>query len=243
MTRQERQQQRKIARWVESGTGLERALYFSDAVFAIAITLLVLDVRLPDVSQEQLRKGLPSMVFGLAPEFASFVLTFLVIGFYWLVHHRMFHYINRYDGRLLWINILFLMSVAFLPFPTSVLSKEATAFDFDEASSSITILLFTSDGSSGSDQFAVAFYAGSVAVSGLLLSWLWWYATSGHRLVTNYLAPRLISFYLLRALTPALIFVLSIGISLVSADAATFSWLLILITRPLLNRICLRRET
>ncbi len=240
MVKQERQRQRRIARWVESGTELQRTLYFSDAVFAIAITLLVLDIRLPEVSEEQLRAELPSLVLGLGPEFLSFVVTFLVIGFYWLAHHRMFHYINRYDGRLLWINILFLMSVAFLPFPTSVLSNEATTLDFDEASSSVQFLLFA-DGNSGSETFAVAFYAGSVAVTGLLLSWLWWYAASGHRLVVDYLAPRLVSFFLLRALVPALVFVLSIGISLLSADAATFSWLLIPITQPILSRIYYRR--
>jgi TMEM175 potassium channel family protein len=242
MARQERRRRRRIARWVESGTDLERAMYFSDAVFAIAITLLVLDLRLPEVSEEQLKTELPSLVLRLAPTFLSFVITFLVIGFYWLSHHRMFHYINRYDGRLLWINILFLMSVAFLPFPTSVLSQESTMLDVGETSSSMQILLFTG-GSSGSQQFAVAFYAGSVAVTGLLLSWLWWYAASGHRLVVDYLAPRLVSYFLLRALVPSLIFVLSIGISLISPDAATFSWLLIPITLSLLSRTHFRRET
>ena len=242
MAQQERRRRRGMARWVESGTELERTMYFSDAVFAIAITLLVLDIRLPEVSEEQLKTQLPSLVLGLGSEFLSFVITFLVIGFYWLAHHRMFHYINRYDGRLLWMNILFLMSVAFLPFPTSVLSKESTTLDFNEASSSVQILLFIG-GDSGSEQFAVAFYAGSVAIIGLLLSWLWWYATSGHRLVANYLAPRLVSFFLLRTLLPSLIFVLSIGISLINADAATFSWLLIPITLSLLGRIHFRRET
>lgn len=242
MAKQERQRRRKIARWVESGPELERTMYFSDAVFAIAITLLVLDLRLPEVSEEQLKTELPSLVLGLGPKFLSFVITFLVIGFYWLAHHRMFRYINRYDGRLLWMNILFLMSVAFLPFPTSVFSQESTTLSFDEASTSVQILLFTG-GSSGSQQFAVAFYAGSAAVSGLLLSWLWWYAARERRLVVDYLAPRLISFFFLRALVPSLIFMLSIGISLISPDAATFSWLLIPISLSILSRTQFRRET
>jgi uncharacterized membrane protein len=242
MAQQERRRRRGIARRVESGTELERTMYFSDAVFAIAITLLVLDIRLPEVSEEQLKTQLPSLVLGLGSEVLGFVITFLVIGFYWLAHHRMFHYINRYDGRLLWMNILFLMSVAFLPFPTSVLSKESTTLDFNETSSSVQILLFTG-GNSSSQQFAVAFYAGSAAVTGLLLSWLWFYATSGHRLVADYLSPRLVSLFLLQTLLPSLMFLLSIGISLISADAATFSWLLIPITLSLLSRTHFRRET
>jgi uncharacterized membrane protein len=224
---------------VESGTELERTIYFSDAVFAIAITLLVLDLKLPEVSQEQLKSELPGLVLGLGPKFLSFVVTFLVIGFYWLAHHRMFHFIDRYDGRLLWINLLFLMSVAFLPFPTSVFSQASTTFDFDPASFSVEILLFTGG---GSEQFAVAFYAGSAAITGLLLSWLWWYATSKRRLVGDSLTPHLRSFFLLRALAPSLIFVFSIGVSIISADAAAFSWLLIPVTLPLLNRVYFRRE-
>jgi uncharacterized membrane protein len=241
MPNQEKHQHRRIAPWVESGTELERTLYFSDAVFAIAITLLVLDIRLPEVSEEQLRTQLPSLVIGLGPKFLSFVITFLVIGFYWLAHHRMFHYINRYDTRLLWMNILFLMSVAFLPFPTSVLSLESTTLNFDDASSSVQLTLF-SGGSTASQQFAVAFYAGSVAVTGLLLAGLWWYAAIQHRLTAEYLTPRLASFFLLWALTAPLIFVFSIGISFINAEAAKFSWLLIPITLPLLRRIYFRHE-
>lgn len=220
---------------------LGRAIYFSDAVFAIAITLLVLDIRLPAVSEEQLKTELPSLVLGLAPQILSFVISFLVIGFYWLAHHRMFQYINQYDGRLLWINLLFLMSVAFLPFPTSVFSRASTTLDFDAASSTVELLLIVGDGG-GSTQFAVAFYAGSAAVTGLLLSWMWRYAASGHRLVDEDLTPRMTAFFLLRVLAPSLIFVLSIGISLVSADAAAFSWLLIPVALLLLNRIYFRRQ-
>ena len=242
MPNQEKQRQRRVGPWIESGTDLERTAYFSDAVFAIAITLLVLDIRLPEVSEEQLRTELPSLVIGLGPKFLSFVITFLVIGFYWLAHHRMFHYINRYDTRLLWMNILFLMSVAFLPFPTSVLSRESTTLNFVEGSSSIELTLF-SGGSSASEQFAVAFYAGSVAVTGLLLSGLWWYAATENRLTTDHLTPRLASFVLLGALTTPLIFLLSIGISFINAEAAKFSWLLIPITISLLRRIYFRHGT
>ena len=132
-------------RWVESGTDLERTVFFSDAVFAIAITLLILDIRVSEMPKEQISAQLPSLVFGLWPRFLSFVVSFLVIGSFWMSHHRMFHYIKRYDGRLLWINLFFLMSIVFLPFPTSVLSA-----------------------GSEPQRFAVAFYAGSVSIAGLL---------------------------------------------------------------------------
>ncbi len=235
MASRRRRRRRRTAPWVESGTELERTVYFSDAVFAIAITLLILDIKLPNVSEEQLRTDLPILVLGLLPQFISFVITFLMIGFYWLTHHRMFRYIDRYDGRLLWTNIVFLMSVAFLPFPTSVLSEASTSLNFDRSSSSTTVLLFPA--ASGGQQFAVAFYAASAAVSGLLLVWLWRYAARGGRLVNKDLSPRLSAFFFLWTLLPPLIFILSIGISFASVYAAQFSWLLIPVVRPLLDRI------
>jgi uncharacterized membrane protein len=93
--------------------GFERLVFFSDAVFAIAITLLVLDLKSP----------LGSGGFALAPlipKIAGFGLSFFVIGRYWLAHHGLFETVRGYDGRLLKTNLLFLASVAFLPFPTSI---------------------------------------------------------------------------------------------------------------------------
>ena len=82
---------------------------------------------------------------GYLPDFLSFVITFLVIGFYWLAHHRMFDYIVRHDGRFQWINLVFLMSVAFLPFPTSVLSDASTNIDLDDDLPSTTVVLRVGD--------------------------------------------------------------------------------------------------
>jgi uncharacterized membrane protein len=105
----------------EDDTGLERLVFFSDAVFAIAITLLALDIRLPELPEgvsvgEMLRR-----LLGLWPNYLGYVLSFTVIGLFWLGHHRMFRFIRRYDARLLLLALLQLMFVAFLPFPTSLI--------------------------------------------------------------------------------------------------------------------------
>jgi hypothetical protein len=240
MTRREVQRLKRTGPWVESGKALERTVFFSDAVFAIAITLLVLDIRLPEVSEEQLRTELPILVLGLLPQFLSFVITFLVIGFYWLAHHRMFDYIEQHDGRLQWINLLFLMSVAFLPFPTSVLSTASTTLNFNDDLPSTTLVLRLGIHQGGQD-FAVPFYAASALVTGLLLCGLWWYAASGSRLVSRGLTPRRASFISLWALIPPLVFGLSIGISFVSSEAAQLSWMLIPLILLSFDRIYFRR--
>jgi uncharacterized membrane protein len=98
----------------------ERLVFFSDAVFAIAITLLVLDLRIPVES-----KGVINLAV-LGPKLFGFGLSFAVIGVYWLHHHALFGTIVREDPLLRVTNLVFLATVVFLPFPTSVIAEFPT---------------------------------------------------------------------------------------------------------------------
>jgi uncharacterized membrane protein len=100
----------------EGGIELERIIFFSDAVFAIAITLLVLDIKVPArpaILKEPVPAWLGGQLSALSPSYLSYVLSFLVIGAFWAAHHRIFRYITGYDGRLIAVNTLLLMCVAF----------------------------------------------------------------------------------------------------------------------------------
>ena len=92
---------------------------FSDGVFAIVITLLVLDIKVPEVDYNHLGSAL----IALTPKFISYLLSFSLIGLYWLGHHFYFEKIKKVDGSFLWLNILFLLLVSVLPFPTALLGK------------------------------------------------------------------------------------------------------------------------
>jgi uncharacterized membrane protein len=92
---------------------------FSDGVFAIVITLLILDVRVPDVPIDQLWGAL----LALWPRVLAHVTTFLLIGMYWVFHHHGLHRAARTDGVFVWLNLIFLLFVSFLPFPTSMLGR------------------------------------------------------------------------------------------------------------------------
>jgi len=92
---------------------------FSDGVFAIVITLLILNVKLPETDYEHLAEGLPGMLSSIG----VYALSFLLIGMYWMFHHHTFSFIAEVDGVILWINIIFLLFISFLPFPTSMLGK------------------------------------------------------------------------------------------------------------------------
>lgn len=134
----------------ESGLSFERIVFFSDAVFAIAITLLVLEIKPPHLevhSESALRSGL----LHLLPKFSGFIVSFLIIGLMWIEHHRIFRYITDYDGGLLWRNLVFLLSVSFVPFPTALYSE-----------------YFWS-------QTAFILYTASFAAVGLTKLWVWQY--------------------------------------------------------------------
>ncbi len=97
--------------------GFERLVFFSDAVFAIAITLLVLDLRLPPPVHGVISLG------GLIPKLIGFGISFFVIGIYWLSHHRLFDGLKDQDGPVRVANLVFLAAIVFLPFPTSVVAE------------------------------------------------------------------------------------------------------------------------
>jgi uncharacterized membrane protein len=147
--------------------GLERIVFFSDAILAIVMTLLVLDIPVPDLPPDLPAAELPAQVLALWPKFFSYVLSILVIGIYWIAHHQTFLYINSYDRTLMWLNLLFLLSITFVPFPTSLL------------------------GEYGDLQFAVVLYASSLALPRLLLALQWWYAPNSERILLSDALQRL----------------------------------------------------
>lgn len=101
---------------------LERLTFFSDAVFAIAMTLLVIDVKLP-VGIVSTDRALVQILLNLLPNYIAFVSSFLVIARFWVGHHQLFGMLETSDNRLLWANLFLLLVVAFMPFPTAVLSE------------------------------------------------------------------------------------------------------------------------
>jgi len=92
---------------------------FSDGVFAVAITLLVLNSKVSGLSASELR----SRVLGQWPHLLAYVLSFVIVGVYWVAHHTLFHFVAKTNRALLWLNNLFLMTVAFLTFPAGLLGE------------------------------------------------------------------------------------------------------------------------
>ncbi|MGB7292172.1 MAG: TMEM175 family protein [Thermodesulfobacteriota bacterium] len=131
---------------------------FSDGVFAIAITLLVLEIKVP-LSGSALGREL----LILWPSYLAYVISFIVIGAIWINHHAMFDHIRRADHTLLLLNTIHLMFIAFIPFPTAVLAQALH------------------DGTN--EPIATSFYGGTLTVIGILVTFMWYYAAYEHRLL------------------------------------------------------------
>lgn len=105
---------------------LERMILFSDAVFAIAITLLVIEIKIPELEKHDISdQALLGELKHLIPKFAGFIVSFLLIGGYWMIHHRMFGFVTNYTRKLLFLNLVFLFFIVLLPFSTGFYSEYA----------------------------------------------------------------------------------------------------------------------
>ena len=142
--------------FLDDKVGLERIVFFSDAVFAIAITLLALEIRLPSLPESATNAQLRAALGALWPHYLSYMISFLAIGMMWIAHHRAFRQVHWYSDRLMLLNILFLMMIGFLPFPTAVIGE------FGNAVSTI-------------------FYAAAMAAAGLIFALLWQYVRAEGR--------------------------------------------------------------
>jgi uncharacterized membrane protein len=128
----------------------DRTEFFSDAVFAIAITLLILEIRVPE------HGPLAPALLRLWPSYVAYAISFLVVGAIWLNHHLMFAKFARVDSALMIFNLMMLMAVAFLPFPTAVLAEALHR---------------------GEDQnVAAALYGGTLTLGGIFVNLTWHHA-------------------------------------------------------------------
>jgi len=140
-----------------------RLLTLADGIFAISMTILVLDLRLPDTPAD-----LAARLNAILGRFAAFAVSFVVLGVFWFAHHQTFHFVVRVNRTLVWLSILFFMGVALIPFVASVLGSNAT------------------------DPVALSLYGGVIGLITVLGYVVWWYLTGDRGLVVSGLDPALV---------------------------------------------------
>jgi uncharacterized membrane protein len=147
---------------------LERLLFLSDGVYAIALTLLAVELVLPESAADLHGGALLDSLLESWPRVLAFLISFTVIANFWVGHNVLFQHVRRFDGGLMWLALLQLLCVAFIPFPTSVIGGHI------------------------SDPVAQQFYFSTLLVTGLVMAALWWYITSRRQLLDPDLSPRFI---------------------------------------------------
>ena len=198
---------------------LERIILFSDAVFAIAITLLVIEIKIPSMHDGIANEAdLLRAIGHLTPKILGFLVSFLLIGIYWTRHHALFGYVIDYTPKLLWLNLAFLLSVVLMPFSTGI---------FGEYSTPRTIHYVT----------PLVLYVLNLCYSGVMLFFLWQYVGNpANRVCDDSLTPEIIRAAKTRAVIITSVFALSIPVAFINAFAARYVPLLIPIVFRIVNR-------
>lgn len=176
--------------------GTERINALSDGVFAIVITLLVLELKVPEIPSQLVSEELPVALREVLPKAASHFVSFFVLGIYWVGHHNMFLHIKRHDRVLLWLNTIFLMIVASMPFPTGLVVQY------------------------GGERWSVIIYAATLVLAGVILDLIWWYATRERRLVNWEMEDDFVVYVHRRVLMAPALYLIAIGVSFISITVA-----------------------
>jgi uncharacterized membrane protein len=197
-------------RYERAGTGLEfdRAAFFSDAVYAIAMTLLVVGIGVPHVRDADLGRALAD----LDSEILSFFIGFFVLGYYWLSHHALMAQLRAVNTPFLALNLVYLAVVAFLPFPTAII------------------------GSNGDVPLAFVLFACSLAAVSFFEVGLYLCAVR-YDLLRERPDDVTHRHDIVAGLIPGVVFLLSIPLAFVDTTLAFFSWLLTLAGEQILDRL------
>lgn len=195
--------------------GIDRINGFSDAVFAVAITLLILTIVVPEVSDIG---QLPQELADMWPKFMGFFISFVIIGGFWMNHHAMFSYLRRSTPVLLRINLFLLMFIVLLPFSTDLMSEY------------------------GDSVLAAVFYDINMASVALSMGVLWWYASYHKDLVDESVSHAMRRHLVLVYLSMTLVFCISVGIAFVNIPASLYFFLTLIPLSAFLDRVS-RRDT
>ena len=175
----------------------------TDGVFAIVMTILVLEIAVPQLSHSEAAIELPKQLIELWPVILSYGTSFIILGLFWIAHDYQFHYIKRANRTFLWITIFYLMFIAFVPFSTSLI------------------------GEYGDQQISVIIYGINIIIV-LVWAYLQWkYATKEHRLVDDDLDPKFITIMSRRIIVGIILYAFAIAISLLNTQVSLVLFILI----------------
>lgn len=198
---------------VGDGISKSRLERLTDGVFAIVMTILVLEITIPYLASSEVSIELPKQLIHLLPMVLSYVISFIILGFFWIGHDDQFHYIKRVNRTLLGISIFYLMFVALIPFSATLL------------------------GEYGNQQISVLIYGGNLIICSFFNYLHWRYATRNHLLIDRNLNSYFIKIESRRYLISIFMYIIAILISFTNINIS----ILLYIATPLYYLMPLQR--
>lgn len=174
---------------------------FSDGVLAIVLTLLVLELRVPHLEGKPTAQALALAFVALLPKFASFIVSFVIVAIFGVNHHQLFHSIRYTTRTLLWLNMLFLLFISAVPFPTAVIGEYVE------------------------NAFAVAFFGVVLLGAGLAFALMRWYAAFPGQLIAA--EPRILRRSVWRSLLSPALYLVGVLIAFASPPMAIAVYILV----------------
>jgi uncharacterized membrane protein len=181
----------------------DRIITLTDAVLAIVMTLLVLEIVVPQLSDSEIETELPKRLLELWPVIWSYATSFVILGFFWIGHDDQFHYIKRANKTLLWITIFYLLFIALIPFSTALI------------------------GEYGDQQISVVIYGFNIIMGLIWANFQWKYATKEHRLVDSDLDPKFIVKMSRRLIVGLILYLIAIAVSFLNTQVSLILFMLI----------------
>ena len=177
-----------VARGKTSIKSSQRLIGFSDGVIAIAITILVLQFDVPQIPAELVASQLPQALLALLPQVEMYIVSFIIVGYYWVEHHDCFAHISHVEKTVIWLNLFFLMALCVIPFSAELVGTYKSPF-------------------------TLTFYFANLSLVGLFQAGIWFRALTHGDLIRKNLHPHYVRYMSVRMITPVLVFLLAIPLS------------------------------
>jgi uncharacterized membrane protein len=190
---------------------LEHVIFFSDAIFAFSITIVLLSIQVPQLPSNATESDLVTVLWKLLPSFESYAISFAVIGIYWVLYHKVFNMITGSHPLIIGFNLVFLFFITLISI--------FTVLNINYGSFHLVFILYTV----------------ILTLTGSTLAIIWSIAIKT-RSIQSDMTPSLTKVFLLNSMTPPIVFLISIGISFLSIDIAQYFWLTIFPCRIILGK-------
>ena len=190
---------------------LDHVISFADAIFAFSITFMAISIHIPEIAQNLNQAQVIDKLLESIPEFEIYVISFFVIGVYWIAYHQIFNHIAGSHSTMTWLTIVFLFFITLIPLATNL------QIGF------------------GQYQIVFAVYALVLTIAGSLLTIMWLHATK-NKLIDENLNHNEIHLILLESILSPVVFLLSILVSFIDLRIAYYFWIMIIPAKMIVRK-------